>query len=397
MESEPMVSDAWVSPGEVLVHIGIYKTGTTSIQERLEPRRAELATYDVYYPGRHVAHNTAAMAVLQVRRGWREGGRVPPLSNWDALVDQSHRRDVRTIVSSEVFCIADDAGADRIVSTLGQGRTKILITLRPLEDLLPSSWQEYVKSGLTLPYDTWVSRILDGPGAAWTDSPSFWSRNDFGPLVERWATAAGAENVTVMPIDKSNPSFLYRQFEELVGLPESFLARDPHAVSNRSMSAEEAELIRALNERVRKDVPFDLHRDLVRNGAVRWLVEGRRPGERESSLTLTAEAVERARELHRDVPDRIRATGVRVVGDLSSLTPTTDRDGDMSAPTSVPVEVAALMLEGMLRRAGEGREPVADPSVTWRNRAGALRRRARRAQRRATRAMRGGPGSKGSV
>jgi hypothetical protein len=351
--AEATPTDSWLAPGECLVHIGVYKTGTTSIQEMLAARRDELSALGFVYPGDKVAHNTAAMAHLGLRRGWKDGGRVPDSAAWDRLVAGSLSPTARTLVSSEVFCQADDERAASVITAFGSHRTKVLVTVRPLEGLLPSSWQEFVKGGLQVPFDDWLNTVMRGPGASTGAEPTFWTRNDFGPLVERWTRLAGAENVTVVVIDPRRPSLLYDAFEHLTGLPPGFIAPDPHAVSNRSMSAAEAELVRALNERVRSQVQFTQHRSLVRDGAVRRLVAGRRPGPDESRLTLPSWAVEQARQLSVDVPDRIRATGAHVIGDLAALLPTgaIPADDDRSSPTSIPLDAALLLLEGMMLKA----------------------------------------------
>jgi hypothetical protein len=352
-----MPTEPWLEPGECLVHIGVFKTGTTSIQEMLAARRELLGPLGFVYPGDKVAHNTAALAHLGIRRGWKDGGRVPDTAAWDRLVAGAQSPTARTLVSSEVFCQADDAHAASIIDAFGRDRTKVLITLRSLESLIPSSWQEFVKGGLQVPFDTWLESIMRGPDSS--TGAEFWMRNDFGPLVERWTRVAAAGNVTVLVIDTGRPSFLYDEFERSTGLPAGFMAPDPTAVSNRSMSAAEAELVRALNERVRPQVQFAQHRSLVRDGAVRHLVNGRRPGPDEPRLTLPAWAVRRARELSADVPDRIRDTGARVIGDIDALVPTGDIrvDDDSRIPDSVPLDAALLLLEGMMLKATQDDTP----------------------------------------
>lgn len=366
--TEQSPTTAWLAPGDCLVHIGVYKTGTTSIQEMLAARRAELLPLGFVYPGDKVAHNTAALAHLGIRRGWKDGGRVPDTAAWDRLVAGTRSPTARTLVSSEVFCQADDAQAASTIDAFGRERTKVLITLRSLESLIPSSWQEFVKGGLQVPFDTWLHTIMRGPRPTAGPEATFWSRNDFGPLVERWARLAGADNVTVLVIDTQRPAFLYEEFERLAGLPTGVLAPDPAAVSNRSMSAAEAELVRALNERVRSQVQFGQHRSLVRDGAVRHLVNGRRPGPDEPRLALPSWAVHRAREIGADVPARIRASGARVIGDLDALLPTGEvlEVDEGSTPETIPLDAAVLLLEGMMlkatadephRRAGRRQNP----------------------------------------
>jgi hypothetical protein len=384
----PPPDTPWIVDGQRLLHVGVFKTGTTSIQGALAAHRPELQELGILYPGTTMGHNNAAMAVLGTRRGWKNGGKVPGPAHWDNLVRNADRNKGKTVISSEAFCQADDEQAKTVIDGLGRGRTKVFITLRPLEAILPSTWQEYVKSGLRLPYDEWLTDMLRGPGVAKYSTPSFWKRNDFGPQVERWVAAAGADNVTVMIVDPTHRSFLHETFERLVGLPTGFLAPDPSQPSNRSLSANEVEVLRRLNERTHNKIDFTYYGRLMRDGAIHSLVEKRSPGPGEIKLVAPPWAVERARELGADSPRRIAATGAHVIGDLASLVPTTPpADATVETPTDAPIEAAVLLLEGLLRKAvnelarrdkalaGEILDPPTPEPPAWKRRAKALRER----------------------
>ena len=56
-----------------------------------------------------------------------------------------------------------------------------------------------------------------------TPTPGFWRRHRHDELVTRWATAAGAQNLTVIVVDDSDRLMLPRTFESLLGLPNGFL------------------------------------------------------------------------------------------------------------------------------------------------------------------------------
>jgi hypothetical protein len=380
----------WIVDGQRLLHVGVFKTGTTSIQGALNAHRTELKELGILYPGATVAHNNAAMAALGTRRGWKNGGKVPDPTHWDNLVRHAERNKRKTVISSEAFCQASDDQAKTVIDGLGRGRTKVFITLRPLEAILPSTWQEYVKSGLRLPFEEWLRDMLRGPGVTKYSTPSFWKRNDFGPQVERWVAAAGAENVTVMVVDPTRRSLLHETFEQLVGLPTGFLAPDPSQPSNRSLSANEAEVLRSLNERTHNKIDFTYYGRLMRDGAIHSLVEKRSPGQDEVKLAAPPWAVERARELGADSPRRIAATGAHVVGDLAALVPTAEPAEAIDAsPTDTPVEAAVLLLEGLLRKAvhelakrdkalaGEMLEADIPAEPAWKRRAKAVRARLR--------------------
>ena len=77
-------------------------------------------------------------------------------------------------------------------------QVECVIGLRNLGRLLPSSWQQYLKYGLDMGYERWLTGVFDNNGKA---TPSFWRRNDHADVIGRWAAAVGPENVTVMVLD----------------------------------------------------------------------------------------------------------------------------------------------------------------------------------------------------
>ena len=230
------------------------------------------------------------------------------------------------MLSSEVFCEASEESARRIIDDLGGDRVRVAITLRPLEQLMPSTWQQYVKTGFSLPYDEWLTDILKGPDGA-SKTPTFWMRNDHGRLVRRWVDVVGAERVAVLVVDSSRPLGLYESFDAMIGLPSGTLTKDDSAPSNRSLSASEVEVIRRLNVEVHNTMDFSVYHRLIRRGGILHLVENRRPSAGEPRLTTPGWAVARAREFSGEAVDQIRSSGVVVFGDAGRTRP-----GDAAAP-----------------------------------------------------------------
>ncbi|MBA3801357.1 MAG: hypothetical protein H0X22_00405 [Acidimicrobiia bacterium] len=52
----------------------------------------------------------------------------------------------------------------RIVDDLGRDRVRILLTLRSLESLTPSTWQQYIEAGSSFDYETWLRDMMRGSG-----------------------------------------------------------------------------------------------------------------------------------------------------------------------------------------------------------------------------------------
>ena len=334
----------------VVLHIGVHKTGTTALQWALADARPELEAADVRYPGRRRAHHGAALAALGKSWGWRsQGGRPPRQQSFDRLAAQAAAHPGRVIISSEHFCEADAAAAAAVVSGLGGDRVHVVVTLRSLSALLPSSWQQYLKYGLRATYPEWLENTFE-PDSQRTKSPSFWKRNDHGALIERWAGVVGPDRVTVVVLEDVDRTANFRTFSQLLGIDEQILLARMNLTSNRSMTAQEAELLRLVNVEVRNRLTWGEYERLVRNGVARGVVEGRSPGPGEPRLVTPDWALDAAAERGREAADRISASGVRVVGDVgllarrgASLPPLPDDAVDV-----VPMAVAARALTGVV-------------------------------------------------
>lgn len=326
-------------PGTRLVHIGPHKTGTTALQGALFDAKERLAAHGVEFPGddRHPMH--AALAVTA--RPSMMGDAEPDERHWRKLVDQVNATGDRTaVISSEFFSEADEPAIGRIVGELGGERVHVVVTLRPLAKIMPSQWQQYVQNGLRMGYEDWLDHMLRKAPYE-KPNPSFWWRHRHDRLVERWAAAVGAENLTVVVVDDSDREMILRAFESLLGLPEKILAPVPDA-TNRSLSLGEIEMVRQFNVAFRgSELPERLYSRLIRYGAVARMKTARTPAAGEAKVTTPEWAVEAAARIGAEIAERIGELGVRVVGDPGLL-----------HKVSYPVPSAG-------QGDGQGREPAA--------------------------------------
>lgn len=352
----------------VLLHVGVHKTGTTAIQAAFADARVELAELGVTYPGRQQAQHRAALAVLQRHWGWNKaGGQVLDRSHFDRLSAKTRSSSGRVVISSEFWCEADDDKAAMTVRELGDERVHIVITLRNLGRLLPSSWQQYLKYGITAPYEQWLQDIFTAPGSS-KATPTFWRRHAHGDVVRRWAAVASPDRVTVMILEDVDLSAQYVAFAQLLGIPSEVLVGRMGLTSNRSMTAAEAEVLRRLNAQVKPTMVWDDYVRLVRRGVALGLVEGREPAPDEPRLSTPDWALDAAAEQGSIAADAIAASGVRVLGDLQALrtrVPSTPQ----TEPGGLPIEAAVTALASVITARGE------DPST--RQLLAALRRKAK--------------------
>jgi hypothetical protein len=301
----------------VLLHVGVHKTGTTAVQAALADARPELRQRGIAYPGKRKAQHRSAMAVNQRNWGWKDkGGEVYEISVYEWLVKQVARHDGRTAVSSEFFCEGNAETASRVVQDLGGDKVHVVIGLRNLGRLLPSSWQQYLKYGLDMGYERWLTGVFENNGKG---TPSFWKRNDHGRVVQQWVDAAGADHVTVMVLEDVDLSSQFRTFAQLLDVPEDMLVSRMDLTSNRSMTAAEASYLLQINSVVKPLLTWDEYVKYVRRGVALGMVESREPSVDEPRLHTPDWALDAAAEHGARAAEAIAASGARVLGDVNQL------------------------------------------------------------------------------
>lgn len=334
--------------GTRLLHIGPHKTGTTALQAALWNARPKLLTHGVRLVGRSRNPSAAVRAAVGQRSPY---GETPPrISNWHSLVREFRRaREPRMVVSSEFFAWAGGETIRRIVDEIDRDRVHIAVTLRPLARIIPSMWQQNVQLGMVTPFEEWVDGILAPPGAA---NRSFWTLERHDELIQRWADVVGADRVTAVVVDDRDHAVLIRTFEALLGVPDGTLVAD-HDVMNRSLTLPEAEAVRAYNIAFNANgLPRDLHARSMRFGAAQ-LMKRRIPPADEMRVGLPAWAVERVAATQSEIVRNIETSGIRIVGDLATLTEVgaTPLSSGASTPVISP-DIAASMAMGILVASG---------------------------------------------
>ncbi|WP_313408382.1 hypothetical protein [Aeromicrobium sp.] len=345
MSQDPMIRP--IGPRGVLLHVGPHKTGTTAIQGALAAVRDELAALGVLYPGQTRSQANAG----RVASGFASpiGTVLPPQHHWDDLVDEVRAAPGRVVISSEYFDVVRSPRTTQIAERLGVERLDVVVTAAPLASVMPSSWQQAVRSNLRLTFDDWLHTVFDEPDGR--DAAVFWLRQRIDDQVRRWAEVVGPERVHVVVTDKRRPRRLFDSFEDLLGLPRDLLQSQSTA-SNRSFTAQEIELVRRVNERIKaRGWSPAIQARFVRLGAVRQL-RGRRPRPDEARVAMPDWAVERANDAARTMISGIVASGADVIGDLDALITAPADVGPMPAVTTVDMDVAVRAVIGAMRGGG---------------------------------------------
>lgn len=227
-----------IPPGSRLLHIGIPKTGTTSLQYAAAANRAELLRQGVRYPGHEINHRLAVSSLMGRQLGWKGmGASTPSPRVWTSLLAEVEADPGRrSFISHEFACESDDEQAAHFIEALGPNRIQVAISLRGFADLIASSRQQAIKSGDQRTFESWLKIVLADDAA--TKPTVFNRRNDQASLIDRWSRLVGPDRLTVVIAQKSRPEQLIDAFEDLLGLTRGALEDRPKGgyANNRTLS-----------------------------------------------------------------------------------------------------------------------------------------------------------------
>lgn len=327
-----------------VLHVGFHKTGTTAIQTSMYEARAQLTKSNItYLYARARAHHQAAWSLSQRMWGWKDrGGTKTSQKYWQQFAKKVNSLPGTVVASSEFFSEIGPAEIQKIRNDIKVANVQIVFTLRPLVKMLASSYQQYLKYGVKATYEEWLHAQLDEPGKT-KMTPSFWQRNFHGESIANWAKVFGAENVTVIVVDESEPDLLYIEFNKLLGLSTGFL-KPAETGGNRSLNVEEIEFLQTLNKQFPKDREWADYTMFIRESAIKALTDSKMPEGSKKLLTPDwAQAI--AKKLTEQNVHKIRESQVKVIGDLDTLAKASVPEGlDVpSGSMSINTAVKALL------------------------------------------------------
>ena len=335
----------------LLLHIGVPKSATTALQSCLAASRHELRDAAIIYPGTADSHVAAVRHPLRWPADPDE--KRIDIERWNSLLTECHGFDGRAIVSAESLAAADDLAIGTVLDSLGREDVHVVVTIRSLAHILPSAWQEDVKAGVRTPFVDWLEHVCNR-GADTIPNHPFWVVHDHATVVERWAQVVGNDRITVVVVDSRDRNAVYRAFEGLLGLERGALSAERASKQNRSLTANECEVLRRLNERLDHGDTPTLRRRPVPAAAIWALLDGRQPPSGEAKLEVPRRFLERIGPSSEETISRIRETGATVIGELDHLAVDRDTidnapDADQHPPDTMPMDAAVALLSGIVR------------------------------------------------
>lgn len=347
----------------VVVHIGPRKTATTYLQRALQAlvESGELASgvYPIRTRGR-LDHNHVPGLVDLLRPhlplqgdAWTEqdGGDAA------ALLAAVGDAPGTVVLSAEALSVLRSDGIAALVAALAPGRVEVVVTLRDLGRILPSSWQQHVRNGNIEDYATYLDlRVAERAEGGWEDRPdrAFWRAYAYGGLVRRWAAHAPVTVATVPPPGAPTAD-IWRRFRTAAGLDDLLPPTPPEVAderANRALTAAESFVVHGLNVAARA-----AGRDRRKTRAWHRAVLAAHADPRGGRLLLPPQVSEAVSTWAREDVHDLAATGVRVVGALDDLTLPPP-----SGPLPDPEQIALVAGEALARALSQRRRPGASPT-----------------------------------
>lgn len=348
----------------VVLHVGLPKTGTTFLQQTLWANRAQLQAADVHLV-------VATMRELfDAARDLGRGG----ASDWRGLVESVRASPGTVVLSCEGLSGVPAELARSALGDLHPAEVQVVCTLRDPARLLPSVWQQHVRTGSTVELATFVAHARAGMALEWLPSVI--------DVLDAWSVGLTPDQVRLVTVPRSatDPTLLWQRFAAACDLDPDLVTELPPP-ANTSLPAVQVDLVRRVNIALgdRRPPEQQRYRELVRPVQRRRGVERAIGDEPALGPDDHAWVVTEARRL----VDVLRDRGSRVVGDLDELLPGPPERAEPPGLEPVPgaeVASAAVDLVADLLLALRAARRDAGTTESGRGRRGPDRRGPRRGQ-----------------
>lgn len=234
-----------MSARPVFLHIGLQKTGTSYLQAIFWAAQDQLRTQGLdLVPGtkRDTFH-----LMLDVR-GRYDRDLDPPdvataVERLPAQLEAATGR--AALVSEESLAACTVAQARRLVDACVGREVHVVVTVRDLARVLPSMWQQQLRSGGDVGWDDYLDRVVSRQGSV---AKRFWNNQGLVKVLERWSAVVPADRIHVVTVPPSGapPTQLLERYCAVLGVdPAPLAAHTPRG--NPSLGRVEAELLRRVN------------------------------------------------------------------------------------------------------------------------------------------------------
>ena len=250
----------------LIIHAGFPKSGTTALQASFRESAEVLRAADIEYPpSQNDAHHAGVAALVGRSIGWQPSKR--DLAAWHNFVQMIKDSKSQTIlISSEFFAAANENQINQIKADFSEFTVQIFFTLRPLNRIIPSIYQQSLKKGSTLAYPEWISKKFMSPTGELRSLPNLINH---AKVIQEWAKVFQGRNIAVVIADSNKPEFLYESTCLYLGI--SRLEILEKRALNRSLTVNECEVLRRINSSVKHKWNWDEYQKIIRQGYLKDL------------------------------------------------------------------------------------------------------------------------------
>lgn len=233
---------------DIYIHIGVHKTGTSSIQAALYGNRRKLQRHDINYLGIDENHSTTLFPLFcdAPEKYWinRRAGidTAAKAARKNAATARALRRALdgnrcsRFVISGEALSVLSTAGVVRLQQTLSRYATRIrvIVYLREPYSYITSAFQQRLRQG-----ETYEGLIAKGP------LPNYRAR------LSSYIEVFGREalDIRVFDQDRFVDGNLIADFLCAIGAPPAIAKELPVRHLNTALSLEAAWLLNEVNKR----------------------------------------------------------------------------------------------------------------------------------------------------
>jgi hypothetical protein len=223
------------------------------------------------------------------------------------------------VISHEILGGADETEIARVGRDLEGADIHVVCGARDLARQLPAVWQESLKNRRSRTFDAFVTSALRTRDRSGTRR-GFWRGQDVAANLRRWAAITEPSRVHVVTLpQRGAPDELWRRFSSALGLEAGGFDLDV-ARSNTSLNAEDAEMLRRLNEALPDDMPWPTYDRLVKRRFRQLAADHAGSGTR---VQVPSQWHDLVIEHATSMQSALAASGYDIVGDLSDLQPDT--------------------------------------------------------------------------
>ena len=322
----------------VYVHVGLPKTGTTHLQDRLwRNRDLALERADLLYPGVTMEDHFHAAAHLQPERylDWATPERADA---WPTMVAQMKNWPGKSLVSHELYANAKGPHVATLMDDLSfADEVHVILTVRDLARQMPSVWQENVKNQRPETMDEFITSVDNfapgGPHATGIDEAPFWEFQNYPAIIAEWLKVVPADRIHLVtvpaPGTAADGDGLWERFLSVLGVDPALLPEVGDR-DNSSLSAAQTEFLRRLNTRIQpKDIDWWRYEMIVKR---RFIGQALRDTVNGKPLGLTEDQRKWAAVKSDELVDGISGLGLNVTGTLDDLRVDTSKPLSGGAP-----------------------------------------------------------------